>query len=404
MLGSDALKSFWKIAVFVSCVILICGAAITWHVVKARASQRKLAEDAREFRARAEQGDSGAQFNLARMYYYGKGVPQDYTEAAGWYRKAADQGDAKAEFNLSDLYLRGEGVPKDYDKAFRWCRKAAEQGSMRAQDGLAVMFYEGQGIPQDYAQAAGWHRRAADQGDSKAEYDLGFMYYKGKGVPQDYSEALLWYRKAADQNYAEAQYAVGYMYSQGKGVPQDRAEAARWYRKAAKQGDEYAQRALRSSMGFTTWSKINLSIVFLGSTLLLIDSRGSIRSRIQRRTTQTGLLGLLWVGLDAFEYSNLGIVQSVSVVSALYFGRHLLAGICVAMLASIAWPRGTKTVLGISVILFVAFDLFALAHYDLRHLVPAIRLFYLVNGLSVGVAIPSSVFLWLERKGRGKQQ
>ena len=71
------------------------------------------------------------------------------------------------------------------------------------------------------------------------------------------------------------------------------------------------------------------------------------------------------------------------------------------MLASIAWPRGTKTVLGISVILFVAFDLFALAHYDLRHLVPAIRLFYLVNGLSVGVAIPSAVFLWLQRKDRG---
>ena len=327
------MKSSWKIAALVSCVILICGAAITRHLVKARADQRKLSEDANVYRARAEQGDAEAQFNLARAYYHGQGVPQDYNGAARWYRKAADQGYAKAE------------------------------------------------------------------------YDLGYMYYKGKGVPQDYSEALLWYRKAADQGYANAQYAVGYMYFQGKGVPQDHAEAARWYRRAANQGDEYAQRALGSTrMGFTTWSKINLSIVFLGSTLLLIDSRGSIRSRIQRRTTQTGLLGLLWVGLDAFEYSSLGIVQSASVVSALYVGRHLLAGICVAMLASIAWPRGTKTVLGISVILFVAFDLFALAHYDLRHLVPAIRLFYLVNGLSVGVAIPSAVFLWLQRKDRGKRQ
>ena len=42
----------------------------------------------------ADQGDAGAQVNLGVMYDHGKGVPQDYAQAAAWYRKAADQGDA----------------------------------------------------------------------------------------------------------------------------------------------------------------------------------------------------------------------------------------------------------------------------------------------------------------------
>lgn len=92
MFGSGCLKSSWKIAALVSCVILICGAAITWHFVKARAIQRKLAADASACRIRAQQGDAEAQLKLARMYYHGEGVRQDYNEAARWYRKAADQG------------------------------------------------------------------------------------------------------------------------------------------------------------------------------------------------------------------------------------------------------------------------------------------------------------------------
>ncbi|MGA8201693.1 MAG: hypothetical protein WB814_16620, partial [Candidatus Sulfotelmatobacter sp.] len=98
------MKSSWKIAALVSCVILICGAAITWHLVRARADQRKLAEDANVYRARAEQGDAEAQLKVARMYYYGKGVPQDYAEAARWCRKAADQDYAKAQYCLGYSY------------------------------------------------------------------------------------------------------------------------------------------------------------------------------------------------------------------------------------------------------------------------------------------------------------
>jgi len=45
-----------------------------------------------ELRARAEQGDAGAQLSLGLMYAIGQGVPRDYAQAAAWYRKAAEQG------------------------------------------------------------------------------------------------------------------------------------------------------------------------------------------------------------------------------------------------------------------------------------------------------------------------
>ena len=71
---------------------VICGAGIGWRVYKGKAYERKRAEAASLVRARAEEGDAKAQHDLAGMYYYGKGVPQDYAEAVRWYRKAARPG------------------------------------------------------------------------------------------------------------------------------------------------------------------------------------------------------------------------------------------------------------------------------------------------------------------------
>ena len=58
-------------------------------------------------------------------YANGRGVPQDYAEAAKWYRKAADQGNAYAQSNLGWMYANGRGVPQDYVQAHMWMNLAA---------------------------------------------------------------------------------------------------------------------------------------------------------------------------------------------------------------------------------------------------------------------------------------
>jgi TPR repeat protein len=82
---------------------------------------------------RAEKGDANAQFFIGHKYGTGKGVPQDYAEAAKWYRKAAEQGHAEAQFNLGIMYDEGRGVHQDYAEAAKWYRKAKEQGVASAQ-------------------------------------------------------------------------------------------------------------------------------------------------------------------------------------------------------------------------------------------------------------------------------
>lgn len=69
--------------------------------------------------------DAEIQFHIGTLYETGKGVPQDYTQAATWYRKAAEQGLYSAELNLGVLYATGQGVPQDYGEAYFWFDLAA---------------------------------------------------------------------------------------------------------------------------------------------------------------------------------------------------------------------------------------------------------------------------------------
>ena len=84
----------------------------------------KAAQEFRDTKQSAEQGDAVAQTNLGAMYEHGNGVPQDYEEAARWYRKAAEQGDEWAQTNLGWMYEKGRGVPQDKKEAARWYTRA----------------------------------------------------------------------------------------------------------------------------------------------------------------------------------------------------------------------------------------------------------------------------------------
>lgn len=75
------------------------------------------------------------------MYHFDKGTPKDYQKALKWYKKAAEQGDAGAQFNLAVMYYYGEGTPQNYSQALKWYNKAADKGLVEAQHNLALMYY-----------------------------------------------------------------------------------------------------------------------------------------------------------------------------------------------------------------------------------------------------------------------
>ena len=162
------MKRRWMV-VGLACIALI-GAAI---IVRTERENRQLAKRAAAYRIRADQGDAKAQLTLGWMYYYGKGLPKDYVEAARWYRKSADQGNARAQHSLGFMYHHGQGVSQDDAEAVRWYRKSVEQGYPKAQYNLGYMYYYGYGgVPRDRVEAVRLFQQAAAQGDQYAKRAL----------------------------------------------------------------------------------------------------------------------------------------------------------------------------------------------------------------------------------------
>lgn len=249
--------------------------------------KQNKSEAAKWFLKAAKQGLAEAQFNIANMYYHGKGVPKNRSEAAKWWCRAAEQGVAEAQYNLGFIYGRGEGVKQNIPEATRWSKKAAQQGhrqakallkeleeleeaqqnnyfsskkdeldiaylkakalagSRNAQHKMGNIYYKGDGVRQNYSEAAKWYCMAAEQDYPLSQLYLGSMYLTGEGVQQSDTEAFKWYQKAAQHDVAQAQFNLGLMYGRGEGVEQNLSEAIYWMRKAAEQGFPDAQRFLK---------------------------------------------------------------------------------------------------------------------------------------------------------------
>jgi TPR repeat protein len=89
----------------------------------------------------AKAGGSAAQFNLGLLYYDGRGVPQNFSEAAQWFEKSADHGYVKAQHNLGAMFAVGKGVKRDPVQAYKWlslCAAGGEQSCLEQRDLVAA--------------------------------------------------------------------------------------------------------------------------------------------------------------------------------------------------------------------------------------------------------------------------
>jgi len=110
----------------------------------------------------AERGQPSAQTYLGLMFETGRGVPQNYTEAAMWYRRAAEQGDSLAQYSLGLLYDHGQGVPRDVVEASKWLNLAtaaaprgAREARARIRDAVTTKMTRGE-IAQARLRALDW--------------------------------------------------------------------------------------------------------------------------------------------------------------------------------------------------------------------------------------------------------
>ena len=81
-------------------------------------------------------GDLNAAYDLGERHYDGRGLPQDYQQAAQWFARAANLGHPKAQTTLGLMFLAGRGVRKNPTKARELLVAAAKQGDSKARETL----------------------------------------------------------------------------------------------------------------------------------------------------------------------------------------------------------------------------------------------------------------------------
>ena len=88
----------------------------------------------------------------------GRAVPADDPTAVAWSRSGG-AGHARAQYELAKLYEHGRGVPQNKQTAVALLSKAAEGGEENAQYALARRYEDGEGVSRDPFQALLWYRR-----------------------------------------------------------------------------------------------------------------------------------------------------------------------------------------------------------------------------------------------------
>jgi localization factor PodJL len=81
-------------------------------------------------------GSAKALFERGEAFYSGRGVPQNFQQAADLYAKAAAAGYAPAQNALGFLYEYGIGVSKNLVRAKEYYKLAASKGNPDAKAGL----------------------------------------------------------------------------------------------------------------------------------------------------------------------------------------------------------------------------------------------------------------------------
>ena len=144
--------------------------------------------------ALADLGDTRSMLGLAYMRLNPNEGRFDPQEAVKFLQRASDAGSPEAQFELAKLYERGTGVPRDEPRALALYRAAATQDFADAINDLGFLHYQGGlGLPADPKVALEFFERAADLRHPQAQFNFAALIDDGlvpsKG-PQDAARYL----------------------------------------------------------------------------------------------------------------------------------------------------------------------------------------------------------------------
>ncbi len=170
-----------------------------------RAGDAQSAVEALSFAA--ENGNTGAQWKLGRMYAEGDGVERNELRAYELLSEVAHTGVGGEDLQrqrstpyILDALVRigaffSRGIPDtdvkaDLSRARTYYERAALFGNADAQFRLAEMYYRGDGGERSPLQAARWAKLSMEKGNNDARALLGHLLFQGEGVTRQPTRGL----------------------------------------------------------------------------------------------------------------------------------------------------------------------------------------------------------------------
>jgi hypothetical protein len=155
-------------------VAQVADTKVAWSEAYSRPDQEE------QLRALADHGDTRSMMGLA----YIRQNPQDKRfnpkEAADYFQRAADAGAPDAQYELAKLYEQGLGVPPDPAKALALYQQSAAQGFPDAINDLGFLYFQGGlGLAADQAKGVALFGQAADLRHPEAMFNYAGMIDEG---------------------------------------------------------------------------------------------------------------------------------------------------------------------------------------------------------------------------------
>jgi uncharacterized protein len=115
----------------------------------------------------------------------------NYTLSRLYYQKAADSGSNFASFHLGEMFETGRGVQQDYRQAAVYYKKAAVHGYLPAQLAMARLYEQGLGTEASLVNAYVFYSLAARKDSAPANQRLQQISHKMTSEERQQAEALL---------------------------------------------------------------------------------------------------------------------------------------------------------------------------------------------------------------------
>jgi hypothetical protein len=363
------MRRAWKIALPVTCAVLI-GGAMTFELVhRHHMEQQKLAQEAQAYRVRAEQGDAEAEYRLASMYNRGQGVPQELRRSVPLVSQGRRPETCGRRSTTS-------GIRTTTDMAWMgdFTRGASLVPPCRGPKASS-----GRNRNWHCVRGGQWSEARSRRGSALVSTGSRSGICRGRVQPR--LAVCLWLRcRAGSCGGAE----VDHQGSRSR-LPACEADAG-----AKLACDQHGAKRLN----------------FLGlwrGIFLLFPSRDPKQepgSRIRRTTRFVGLGLVFSAALGLLSFTYVGILQPPLLVGALGFARNFVWGSLACILLPIVWHNSAKWALWASAVLFIAINGVVLAIcFNRLKTEAAIRLLVSVNGSPLGLGITSAVLLLRAKRG-----